>query len=75
MGHRVPRNAPYVGGYVMRHHGRPCENIHALQMEVARGLSMDEELIERRPGMAAQAPDLPRLVARLAALNWTTLGR
>ena len=75
MGYRVRRNDPYAGGYVTRHYGRPRENIHALQIEVARGLYMDEKLIERRPGMAALTRDLSRLVARLAALDWTTLGR
>ena len=75
MGYRVRRNDPYAGGYVTRHYGRPRENVHALQIEVARSLYMDERLIERRPGMAALTRDLSRLVARLAATDWTTLGR
>lgn len=75
MGYRVRRNDPYAGGYVTRHYGRPRENVHALQIEVARSLYMDERLIERRPGMAALTRDLSRLVARLATTDWTTLGR
>lgn len=73
-GYRVRRNDPYAGGYVTRHYGRPREGVHALQIEVARGLYMDERRIERRPGMANLTRDLSRLIARLAAMDWTTQG-
>lgn len=70
MGYRVRRNDPYAGGYVTRHYGRPREGVHALQIEIARSLYMDEKLIERRPGMAALTRDISRLIARLAATDW-----
>lgn len=70
MGYRVRRNDPYAGGYVTRHYGRPREGVHALQVEVARSLYMDEKRIERRPGIAALTRDISRLVARLAATDW-----
>lgn len=70
MGYRVRRNDPYAGGYVTRHYGRPREGVHALQIEVARSLYMDEKRIERRPGIAALTRDISRLVARLAATDW-----
>lgn len=75
LGYRVRRNDPYAGGYVTRHYGRPREGVHALQIEMARSLYMDERLIERRPGMATLTRDISRLIARLAATDWTTLGR
>ncbi len=56
MGYAVRRNDPYAGGYVTRHYGRPREGVHALQIEIARGLYMDEARIEKlgrftsRPG-------------------------
>jgi N-formylglutamate deformylase len=53
LGYRVRRNDPYAGGYVTRHYGRPREGVHALQLEVARALYMDEVQIERRPGLGA----------------------
>ncbi|WP_372394505.1 N-formylglutamate deformylase [Azospirillum sp. HJ39] len=33
----------FVGGHITRHYGRPAENIHALQMELAQDRYMDEE--------------------------------
>ena len=47
LGYTVQRNDPYAGGYITRHYGRPREGVHALQIEVARALYMDETRIER----------------------------
>ncbi|MGI9437830.1 MAG: N-formylglutamate amidohydrolase [Geminicoccaceae bacterium] len=41
-GFRVARNRPYAGGYITAHYGQPKIGIHALQIEVRRGLFMDE---------------------------------
>jgi N-formylglutamate deformylase len=54
----VTRNDPYAGGYVTRHYGRPREAVHALQIEVARGLYMDEATLVRRAGFARLQRDL-----------------
>lgn len=70
MGYRVRRNDPYAGGYVTRHYGRPREATHALQIEIARGLYMDEVRIERAPGLAPLARDLSTLMERLAGTDW-----
>lgn len=50
LGYTVRRNEPYAGGYITRHYGRPRERVHALQVEVARELYMDETRIEQLPG-------------------------
>ena len=47
------RNDPYAGGYITRHYGRPREGVHALQIEIARELYMDEGQIERLSSFAA----------------------
>ena len=74
MGYKVRRNDPYAGGYVTRHYGRPRENVHALQIEVARSLYMDETRLQRSASfvglrrritgfataLACAAPDLLR---------------
>ncbi|RYI36273.1 MAG: N-formylglutamate amidohydrolase [Acetobacteraceae bacterium] len=73
MGYRVRRNDPYAGGYVTRHYGRPREGVHALQIEIARPLYMDEARIERLPRMAHLQADLTRLIATLAAADWRFL--
>jgi N-formylglutamate amidohydrolase len=39
-------NHPYPGDYMLRRHGNPRKNIHALQLEVDRSLYLDELLRE-----------------------------
>lgn len=59
-GFTVARNAPYAGGYTTRRYGRPRRGIHALQVEINRGLYMDEQRITRSAGFSSlkQALDL-----------------
>jgi len=59
-GFSVVRNKPYAGGFTTRHYGRPRDGIHVLQIEVNRGLYMDETRVRRADG-------LPALVERLVA--------
>lgn len=66
LGYVVRRNDPYAGGYVTRHYGRPRERVHALQIEIARALYMDEAKIERLPAFDTVRSDLSLLVATLA---------
>jgi N-formylglutamate amidohydrolase len=47
---RVARNRPYAGGHITARYGRPEADLHALQIEVRRGLFMEEET--RRPHRA-----------------------
>ncbi|MGI9416322.1 MAG: N-formylglutamate amidohydrolase [Geminicoccaceae bacterium] len=41
-GLRVTRNRPYAGGYITAQYGQPPIGVHALQIEIRRGLYMDE---------------------------------
>jgi N-formylglutamate deformylase len=66
-GYQVRRNDPYAGGYVTRHYGRPRENVHALQIEIARGLYMDEARFERARTFETIRTHLGELAADLAA--------
>ena len=65
-GYDVRRNDPYAGGYVTRHYGRPRDNVHALQIEVARRLYMDETTLERSAGFAPLCARLDGLMEHLA---------
>ena len=65
-GYRVRRNTPYAGGYVTRHYGRPELGVHALQIEVKRGLYMDERRLERTSGLQRLAADMRRTLAGLS---------
>jgi N-formylglutamate deformylase len=62
----VRRNDPYAGGYITRHYGRPREGVHALQIEIARELYMDEGQIERLSSFAAVQGSMTRLITGLA---------
>jgi len=39
----VRPNDPYKGGFITAHHGRPADDVHAIQIELRRDLYMDEE--------------------------------
>lgn len=52
----VARNAPYAGGYTTRRYGRPKRGIHAIQIEINRGLYMDEQAITRSSGFSRLRP-------------------
>jgi N-formylglutamate amidohydrolase len=64
-GYLVRRNDPYAGGYITRHYGRPAEDVHVLQIEIARALYMDEARIERLPGFARVQKQITDLVATI----------
>ncbi|WP_158742809.1 N-formylglutamate amidohydrolase [Acidisphaera sp. L21] len=66
-GYEVRRNDPYAGGYVTRHYGRPRYGVHALQIEVARRLYMDESVLERSGGFNPLRAQLDILMQHVAA--------
>ncbi|HET9428820.1 MAG TPA: N-formylglutamate amidohydrolase [Allosphingosinicella sp.] len=50
LGYATACNAPYAGGHVVGRHGRPAEDIHALQIELDRSVYLDVELRDPGPG-------------------------
>jgi N-formylglutamate amidohydrolase len=69
MNYAVRRNNPYAGGFVTRHYGRPRDGIHALQIELNRGLYMDETRIERLPSIDGLAEDMATLIGGLGVIQ------
>ena len=67
LGYRVRRNDPYAGGYITRHYGRPRERVHALQIEIARDLYMDESRFERLDRFDEIRADISALIESLAS--------
>lgn len=73
----VALNAPFAGGYITQHYGAPRSGVHALQVEIDRGLYMDEkriepradfsDFVERISSVMQQLANLPPLVQRVAA--------
>lgn len=47
-GLRVVRNRPYAGGYVTEYYGKPESGTQALQVEINRGLYLDEARVQLR---------------------------
>jgi N-formylglutamate amidohydrolase len=46
-GLKVLRNKPYAGGFITQNHGAPHRGQHALQIEINRGLYMNEASLEK----------------------------
>lgn len=67
LGYTVSINKPYAGGFITEHYGRPAKGLHAIQIEVNRGLYMDERSFEPTAGFAALRADLAQFVRRLVA--------
>ena len=53
-GFTVAYNWPYLGGRVTETYGRPLENHHSIQVELKRGLYMDEKTKALLPGPSAE---------------------
>ncbi len=66
LGYRVRRNDPYAGGYITRHYGQPRDHVHALQIEIARDLYMDEGRFVRSSRFPWVQYDLSQLIKALA---------
>ena len=74
LGYKVRRNDPYSGGFITRHYGRPRDNVHALQIEIARPLYMNEARIEHGPRFDAVREDIRTLITTLTAEAGGLLG-
>ena len=68
MGYNVAHNKPYAGGFITEHYGRPGHGIHALQIEINRGLYLNERSYEPSLGFAPLAADLARFCAEMMAV-------
>ena len=73
MGYRVNRKSPYAGGYTTEHYGRPSRRTHALQIEINRGLYLDEAALTPTAGFAQLRENLASLTRVLTATNWNAL--
>jgi N-formylglutamate amidohydrolase len=45
----VAHDEPYRGGFSTSHYGRPKDRVHAIQIELARRLYMDEQSLTKKP--------------------------
>ncbi|MGR3468424.1 MAG: N-formylglutamate amidohydrolase [Shimia sp.] len=68
-GFRVARNTPFAGAYITQHYGKPERNQHALQVEIDRGLYLDEADIRPAATFNAVRAQLARAVAEIADIG------
>jgi len=69
-GFKLRHDEPYRGGYSTGHYGRPRERVHAIQIELARRLYMDERTLAKRPTEFARLRRFCKeLVAALGTLK------
>jgi N-formylglutamate amidohydrolase len=69
-GYSVAIDDPYRGGATTERYGRPSESLHAVQIEVARALYMDEDRCAiRDDGLGRLSADVDDLIRALAGLS------
>jgi len=68
-GLKVVRNLPYAGGFITEHYGRPADGIHVLQVEINRGLYMDEGRVTRAAGLPNVARTMSVLIQALRRMD------
>jgi N-formylglutamate amidohydrolase len=68
LGYKVVRNKPYAGGYITEYFGAASQSCEALQIEINRGLYMDERTLTKKPAFHLVAQDMALVTGALAAL-------
>ena len=65
LGYETQMNRPYAGGFITEHYGRPTRGIHALQIEVNRGLYLHEAKMEKSLGFSRLQRDFTTFAHRM----------
>lgn len=68
LGYCVEINKPYAGGFISEHYGRPDDGFHAIQIEINRGLYMNEKRLERSKRFSQVQEDMTRFIGRLVSV-------
>jgi N-formylglutamate amidohydrolase len=66
LGYEVKINNPYAGGYVTEKYGQPDMGRHVLQIEIRRGLYMDERKIRKNSQYESLRENLRKFTQSLA---------
>ena len=68
-GFTTGRNTPYAGGFTTYHYAQREAGIHTFQIEVNRGLYLDEEQVERGARFAEMRGRITAALTQLAGLD------
>ncbi|MGF1447515.1 MAG: N-formylglutamate amidohydrolase [Pikeienuella sp.] len=72
-GLRVVRNTPFAGGYITQTYGCPQDGVHVVQIEIDRGLYLDQVRIEPTASFSGLQRLLGQVVAQLCGLAGESL--
>lgn len=64
-GYQVQLNRPYAGGFITEHYGQPYKGVHALQIEINRGLYLNENRLTPTANFDRLRHDLVQVTARI----------
>ncbi len=67
LGYGVQRNKPYAGGFITEYFGNTARACEAMQIEVNRGLYMNERTLEKNAAFDRVAADMTQMLAELEA--------
>ena len=65
LGYNVNINRPYAGGFITEHYGRPSQGVDALQIEINRGLYLNEQTLEPTSNFGVLERDIQSVIAAL----------
>ena len=68
-GFHVARNSPFAGAYIAQHYGRPLSRKHVVQIEIDRGLYLDEARVEPGANFASFVIRFNRVIADIAMIG------
>lgn len=68
-GFRVARNMPFAGAYIAQKYGRPSRGQHALQIEIDRGLYMNQATVTPHADFDVLRAALAGVIAEIAAIG------
>lgn len=73
LGYKVSHNSPYAGGFITQHYGRPENGLHCIQIEINRGLYMDEKQLRPLGHFSKICADMSEFIARIVQYQDTKL--
>jgi N-formylglutamate deformylase len=75
LGYSVGLNHPFKGAEIVTRHGDPAAGRHSLQIEINRGLYMDEARIEKSDAFPQLRQDIDRLIGTIVEFVREQSGR
>ena len=72
-GLRVARNTPFAGAFIAQSYGRPSARRHVIQVEIDRGLYMDEASITPHAGFDDFRALMAEVIAEIASIGRASL--